>query len=218
MKESNQDLDVDERQEAIKELGQIGPAAAPTVFVLLQIALLPDEHEGVRVSAAIALGEIVPAAAPLVRASAAYALSNPQIVPAAKDAVPALITALEDENVYVRHLATNTLGQIGSAAKDAVPALITALGDENENVRFTAVHALGQIGPAAAPAVPALITAFSSGDENLHVRISAGMALGQIGPAAKDAVPELEKLLSDKNRYVRETAKEAIEKIQNKDK
>ena len=76
-----------------------------------------------------------------------------RIGPTAKEAVPALIIALEDESWRVRPRAAQALGEIGSAAKEAVPALITALKDRL--VRDSAVFALGKIGAAAIPALHA---------------------------------------------------------------
>ena len=49
-----------------------------------------------------------------------------QIVPAAMEAVPALIAALKDEDGLLRGYAASALGKIGPAAKEAVPALKAA--------------------------------------------------------------------------------------------
>jgi HEAT repeat protein len=71
--------------------------------------------------------------------------------------VPALITALRNQDKEIRRNAAQALGQIGPTAKEAVHALITALQDEDPNVRRLAASALGRIGPTAKEAVPALI-------------------------------------------------------------
>ncbi|MBD2472408.1 HEAT repeat domain-containing protein [Nostoc sp. FACHB-145] len=81
-----------------------------------------------------------------------------------KDAVPALIIALKDEDTDVRSSAANALGNIGKDAKSAVPTLITLLKDKDDNVRSKAVNALGNIG---IDAVSALIIALK--DENILV-------------------------------------------------
>ena len=109
-----------------------------------------------------------------------------EIGPNAKEAIPHLIIALEDENVVVKSSTAWALGKIGPGAKEAIPHLIIALKDKNYYVRKCAVDALGNIGPGAKEAVPALISALK--DEIACVRESAGQALGKIG---KDAVPEL---------------------------
>jgi HEAT repeat protein len=46
-----------------------------------------------------------------------------------KDAVPALIQTLQDQNWDVRGNAANTLGEIEEEAIDAVPALITGVAE-----------------------------------------------------------------------------------------
>lgn len=67
--------------------------------------------------------------------------------PAAREAVPALIETLRDENesAVVRQWAAWSLGQIGPDARGAVPALVEALGDASPNVREAAAEALEKI-------------------------------------------------------------------------
>jgi HEAT repeat protein len=75
-----------------------------------------------------------------------------------KDAVPALIQALEeDKDWVVRVAAITALGEIGDDARAAVPALIEALA--KEDVCASAAIALGRIGPAASAALSALSAA-----------------------------------------------------------
>lgn len=63
--------------------------------------------------------------------------------PAAKDAVPALVEALKDNDSAVRSYAASTLGKIGPAARDAVPALkALSENDPNPDVRGVAATAL----------------------------------------------------------------------------
>ena len=68
-----------------------------------------------------------------------------KIGPEAKEAVPVLIDALKDENIYVRRRAALVLVKIGPEAKAAVPALIDALKDKDKDVRSNAAEALGEI-------------------------------------------------------------------------
>jgi HEAT repeat protein len=81
-----------------------------------------------------------------VRARAAVNLSH---IPAdqAKEAVPALIEALEDPSPEVRRYAALSLGSYGSAASAAVPALQKATGDSDEGARQLAAKALKRIQP-----------------------------------------------------------------------
>ena len=68
-----------------------------------------------------------------------------------KDAVPALIEALQDQNTDVRGSVGFVLGEIG---RDAVPALTLALQDEDWNIRYSAREVLGKIGtPEALKAI-----------------------------------------------------------------
>jgi HEAT repeat protein len=68
-----------------------------------------------------------------------------QIGPAAKEAVPALIAVLKDEDSELRASAATALGGIGPAAKEAVPALSVALKDKDKRVREIAASALRKI-------------------------------------------------------------------------
>jgi HEAT repeat protein len=82
------------------------------------------------------------------QASASWlAEASRTIGPEAKEAVPALIAALKDQDAGVRWEAATALGEIGLEAKEAVPALIAALKDQNELVRWYAARALKTIKP-----------------------------------------------------------------------
>ena len=75
------------------------------------------------------------------------------------DAVPELVSALNDSNPQVRLQAARALARIGPDAAPAVQALTEHLTDVNPLVRQNAARALGQIGPRAKSAVPDLIRA-----------------------------------------------------------
>ena len=60
-----------------------------------------------------------------------------------KEAVPALITLLENENSYIRRNAIDSLGRIRS--QEAALALTAKLSDEDNSVREAAAYALGEI-------------------------------------------------------------------------
>ena len=74
-----------------------------------------------------------------------------------KDAISALILALQDKVKGVRAATAKALRNIGTDAKDAVPALILALQDNVVDVRGSAAEALGSIGEGSEDVVPALI-------------------------------------------------------------
>jgi HEAT repeat protein len=87
--------------------------------------------------------ELAEAAAPHTRNNAAYSIAR--MGPAAKSAVPALITALKDPEAAVRFPVCIALREIGPDAMDAVPALKEALEDRNEDVAAMARRALIRI-------------------------------------------------------------------------
>ena len=81
-----------------------------------------------------------------------YAGHQQGIGEGAKDAVPDLVQALQDEDTRVPRVAAEALGEIGS--EDAVPTLIQVLQDENVGVRRRVARALERIGtPEALKAV-----------------------------------------------------------------
>ena len=79
------------------------------------------------------------------------------IGPAANEAIPALITLLDDQDAGVRQSAVQAIGRIGPpAAMMAVEQLVLLLSGEELYVRMAAATALGRIGPAAQAALAPL--------------------------------------------------------------
>ncbi len=116
-----------------------------------------------------------------------------EIGPPPEKAVPSLIQALEDSNLFVRKAATSALEEIDpnwetrDEAKKAVPALVRFLGDRWSVAREHAAQILGKLGPAAKVAVPALVAA--QDDVDLDVRKAATNALTKVAypsPVSKD--------------------------------
>lgn len=165
------------------------------VFTSAQEALLvlqtsQDAHR--RAAAAVFLGESryapsVPRLTELVRESdpgtrylAAKALG--QIGDEAEAALPTLLAALRDNDMFLRAGITGALIQIGYPA---VPGLTRALFDPSNAVKRAACKALGKIGSERA--VPALINSLQDG--NPGVRRFAREALERIdNPAARAAL------------------------------
>ncbi|MBC7228730.1 MAG: HEAT repeat domain-containing protein, partial [Thermoflexales bacterium] len=121
----------------------------------------------------------------------------------ADEALPDLLTALRDADVFVRLAAVMALGRIGDP--HAVPGLLTALKDEEWTVRLAAAEALGRIG---VPAVPDLLRVLRDADGN--VRWAVAKALGRIGGPALSG---LLGALRDADKWVRIAAAWALEKI-----
>lgn len=126
-----------------------------------------------------------------VRATAAMALGELALLtPAARVAIPALATALGDEDLVVKCAAALALGKFGGNASEAVPSLIGALRDPDLGVAENAAQAIEAIGPPAAAATAALMDLIPSSGSN------ALSALAAIGPAAIAALPMVENSMS----------------------
>jgi HEAT repeat protein len=118
-----------------------------------------------------------------MRRQAVYALG--QIGPGAREAVPALVKAVDDVKQEVRWYAVDALGRIGPDAEQAVPAIIAAAKDPANDRTFAqnAAKALGRIGPAAREAVPLLAEAVRQGAP--VDRAAAALALWKIQGGAE---------------------------------
>jgi len=113
------------------------------------------------------------------------------------DNIQNLLTALKDENSFIRSQAVKSLEKLGD--KSVIPVLIDImLNDDAPHVRH-AVAAAFQRQLADKSAVPALIKILK--DPDLYVRGAAAAALGIIKDKA--AVPYLCEALKDKEGHVR---------------
>jgi len=147
---------------------------------------------------------------PRARGRAASALGF--IGPLAKDAVPDLSQALDDDDGQVRAKAAEALGNIGSLTEDAALALVLAAGaDEERKVRLTADAAILKLHMTTfPPLVRAIWTRLSIpghirrlGHKDPKVRDRASKALVQIGSLA---LGPLRKALVHKKPAVRRNA------------
>jgi HEAT repeats/PBS lyase HEAT-like repeat len=126
-------------------------------------------------------------------AKAAYTLG--EMGPKAKDAIPALVAALQKLPMPGDSLPDNAALALGKIGPDAVPALIDMLKDmKAEKAWQHAATALKVMGPPAREAVPVLVDV-AKGSKDPLAPLLAVDALGAIGPAAKGAVPMLVDLL-----------------------
>ena len=115
--------------------------------------------------------------------------------PKAKEAIPALVEALQKPPMPGDSLPDNAALALGKIGPDAVPALIAVLKDKKaEKAWQYAATALKVIGPGAKEAVPVLVEIAKSSKDMLAPLLAVD-ALGAVGPAAKDAVPTLVDLL-----------------------
>ncbi|MEE2909547.1 MAG: HEAT repeat domain-containing protein [Candidatus Poribacteria bacterium] len=172
------------RNQVVKQLGQIGPAAKPALPAL--VLLLKDQR--VTISVRQAIRKI------------------------STNLVDDLTQLSEAEESEIRIQAPSALGQIGAEAKPAIHRLIDTLGDDIPEVRSNSAKALGQIGYASPEVVLALRLLI--GDSSWQARANAISALGEFGVLARQALGDLSQALSDEtDQWVRESIEDAIEKI-----
>ena len=132
--------------------------------------------------------------------------------PAAKDAVPLLVQALQSPSTEVREFAVDALGRIGSEPQTVVPAIVAEADLPPEHINYKplasfrrlAARALGRFGPEAAAAVPLLEKALQN--EEPRYRVQAALALWRISQHPQ-AIPTLRAALK---RNESETAFEAV--------
>src|SRR5436190_3751289 len=79
----------------------------------------------------------------------------------AREALPALVAALHDEDGKVRESAAHAIGLMGP---EALAALVGMLDHEDRCVRRHAVWAMGKLGPLARPALADLCHSLRDGD------------------------------------------------------
>jgi len=143
---------------------------------------MADKSEEVRLAAAEALKIMGDAS---IAESLVQSLKEPNrwlpartaevLVALGQKAVPALQTALEDDDPVFRGYIIEILGEIGDPS--SVSALNRALGDKAVNIRLEAARALGKIGNK--DSIPSLVEAL--GEPEVKVVVQAVRSLGKIG-------------------------------------
>jgi HEAT repeat protein len=144
-----------------------------------------------------------------VRLAALYVLED--LGPDAAPAADKVVSALKDDDPFVRWAAARVLGKMAPAEpKMAVPALAARIGDDNGDVRITALAALERYGPAALPAVKEVSgAAIKGGDE--QTRLWAVRVLAAVGPdGRKQTTASLIEALTAKETAIRRAAAAAL--------
>jgi HEAT repeat protein len=148
-----EDKDPTVQNAALKALSQVGPEAGRAVAAVRRLAataLTP----AVRTAAVQALAKIGPEGPALFEELLKERDSATRLEclktlgragNATREAVPALIAALGDNDREVRILAAHVLGQIGPGAREAVEALNRAAQDSDKDVKETARKALEKV-------------------------------------------------------------------------
>jgi prepilin-type N-terminal cleavage/methylation domain-containing protein len=136
-----------------------------------------------------------------------------------RNAVSVLIKALQQDDLYVIFNAAEALIQYGTNYTEAVLGLIEVCQKanyKNETGRTLggdSVWTLKNVGPKAKEAIPVLIDALKPGDASWIYAVYAE-ALGNMGPEAEAAIPVLIEAAKSKSWRLRESAREALFKIQ----
>lgn len=126
----------------------------------------------------------------------------------AREALPALVTALTDDDAKVREAAAHAIGVMGL---EALPTLVQMLSHSDKYVRRHAVWSLGKLGPLARPALPSLCVALR--DVDPRTATGAAQALGNMGTDGADAVPALAEAMRGTNIVLCRLAAKALSQI-----
>ncbi|MBZ0281043.1 MAG: HEAT repeat domain-containing protein [Anaerolineae bacterium] len=121
------------------------------------------------------------------------------------EAVPELLKALGDENVFVRAGAIVALRKLGD--ERSIPALIEVANDSKVEIRRLAIEGLERL--KGEPVVDTLIKALK--DSEAKIRASAIRALGEIG--YQPGVPQIIPLFDDDDLQVRQSVINALGKL-----
>jgi len=126
----------------------------------------------------------------------------------ARDALPALVAALDDDDATVREAVAHAVGLMGP---DALPALAGMLVHADKYVRRHAVWALGKLGPLAKPVLRDLCAGLRDADP--RTASGAAQALGNMGIDGADAVPALAEAMRGTNIVLCRLAAKALSQI-----
>jgi HEAT repeat protein len=198
-------------QEATKSLGQMGPDVVDYLLPTIKEMSSQSRAYTAEVLSNVSASAIPSLVAALKNKEGAVRAASAEILgkmgSAAKDAVPDLIEALNDEDQSVGEKVKAALGEIKDP-RAIEPLIATFKRNERPTAGDAAEESLVKIGPDA---IPALILALQ--DDASRVRESSARVLGRMSPAAKDAVPGLIKALDDKDEGVRHEAQVALGEI-----
>ncbi len=223
------------RMQAALALAEIGPDAKSAVPALVKSAA--DQQMSVRYASSFALARIggkdgIPTLQtsaksedPMLRLIGTWGLAqiSPDDQQIVKQAVDAIVAALESKDARVRAGAIRAMTELKAPSELVQPVFERAIADvdpqviastaealvaqgakavprvanglKSDKLRLISVRILTRIGPAAVEAVPALVEAMKGDD--LEFRREVQLALAAIGPSATAAMPELIKVLSD---------------------
>lgn len=126
----------------------------------------------------------------------------------AREAMPALAGALNDDDAKVRETCAQAIGNMGP---DVLPTLAEMLTHHDKYVRRNAVWAIGKLGPLARPVLADLCAGLKNADP--RTASGAAQALGNIGADAAEAVPALAEAMRGTNIVLCRLAAKALSQI-----
>jgi beta-lactamase regulating signal transducer with metallopeptidase domain/protein involved in polysaccharide export with SLBB domain len=133
-----------------------------------------------------------------------------------EQAVPAIIEAVNSDDLYTRRTALVGIERINPDPKllaPGLPAFIIALKDGDRSVRIYAARALRRMGQDAKPAVGALLAAYQHQENDGDSRVEALWALQRIGAKVDEVLPTLIIMTKDKNSGLRDAAFKYLEAL-----
>ena len=119
--------------------------------------------------------------------NARFACERPGIVEALKEAMPALVDALDNENLDVAQKAAKILDKCGLKIDPKFPIPMGNVRDEDPSRRAIAVHRLRHYRGDAGRVIPVLVDRLR--DRDASVRLAAARALSEFEPDHPDIVP-----------------------------
>jgi HEAT repeat protein len=131
-----------------------------------------------------------------------------------KDALPMMLTAINDADAAVRYWGVMGIGNI--APRDSVNAFFVTrklLSDSSASVRIAAGRALARMGKPE-ESFPVLKKALAGPHQ--WARLQAAIVLDEMEAQARPLIPELKKALNDQpNKYIVRVANRALNDLLN---
>jgi len=126
-------------------------------------------------------------------------------------ALPVLMAGLTNRHYRVSTDATLALAELGTNARPAIPLLLHDLQQPNHFIRERAADALGNLHIESQLVVPALTNLLE--DPSPSARYLALASLGRFEAEARSALPAIYLLLDDQDEVIRNAATNAVRQI-----
>jgi HEAT repeat protein len=137
----------------------------------------------------------------------------------ARDAIPVVVKAAQDKDIYVRQAAVQTLGKIGAGKKEVVRVLASLLASDLNTDVLAALETVDpdwRKSPHLKPGLAVILKQLS--DKDPLPRRIALVALGQIGPA-EGVLPAVERMAAkEMDPVVMRFAEGTLQSLRNKKK